>query len=99
MLLIFFTIIEAGILFFDYNTIANAAREGARIGVIRTNTDEQIRNAARALTTGLDSAAITVPYPTRTANSITVQVTYRAQLITGPVIQALSLPFFSSESP
>ncbi len=34
LLLLTFGIFEGGLLFFHYNTVANAAREGARAGII-----------------------------------------------------------------
>ena len=95
LLLLFLGIIEFGILTFDYNTVANAAREGARAGILSPSDacdiaclDAQATAAANLLTTGLDSTDIGVTV-NRTADTIQVEVTYDAGLITGPVIQAL----------
>ena len=68
LLLLTFSIIEGGWLIFRYNTVANAAREGARAGIIPVSAacDQAcVRNrvvaAANALTTGLDPARLSIP--------------------------------------
>ena len=53
LFLLFFGIIEFSLVIFSYNTISNAAREGARWGVISTATNAQIIDAARKRTTGI----------------------------------------------
>lgn len=95
LLLLFFGVIESGILVFDYNTVANAAREGARAGILPPSEacdlaclDARAVAAANAHAAGLDSAAVGVTV-SRTADAIQVEVTYDAGLITGPIIQAL----------
>ena len=52
LLLLFFGIIEFGRAILAYNTIANAAREGARQGIVDPNAGP-IQTAALALTAGL----------------------------------------------
>ena len=88
LLLILLGIMEFGIVIMSYDTIANAAREGARFGVVRPWDTAGIQTAARRLTTGLDPSALTINV-TQLGNTVRVQVTYDAQLITGPVIQAV----------
>lgn len=103
LLLLLLGIIEFGILVYSYNAISNAAREGARYGIVHpaTNGDgncgapgsNTILAAACALTVGLDDAAVgvdtTVTNPTNVApGQVTVVVTYTAQLITAPLIDA-----------
>ena len=53
LFLLFFGIIEFSLVIFSYNTISNAAREGARAGIISGRTDADIRAAACALTTAV----------------------------------------------
>ncbi len=95
-LLLIFGIVEAGILIFSYNTLANAAREGARAGVLPVtsgcNNDcrkAEAKDAAERLTTGLNPAALDVTVTRPVAGTIIVQVSYTATLITGPVIEAI----------
>jgi hypothetical protein len=68
LLLLTFMIIEGGWLIFRYNTVANAAREGARAGIIpvsatcnQTCVQNKVVAAATALTTGLDPARLGTP--------------------------------------
>jgi hypothetical protein len=73
-----------------YNTIANAAREGARYGIIHPSDVAAIEAAARDLTTGLDPSVITVLVDyDASLYVIQVTVTYDHGLITGPVIAVL----------
>lgn len=96
LLLLTFSIIDGGWLIFRYNTIANAAREGARAGIIPvsaacdvTCVGNRADAAARALTTGLDAGRLTIPAPVFTDTTVQVTVNYNADLITGIVIQTL----------
>ncbi len=96
LLLLTFSIIDGGWLIFRFNTIANAAREGARAGIIPVSAacDQTcIRNRAIAatngLTTGLDPARLTIQPPVFTGTTVQITVNYNADLITGFVIQAL----------
>lgn len=96
LLLLTFSIIDGGWLIFRYNTVANAAREGARAGIIpasatcdQTCIQGRVTAAASALATGLDSSRLTILPPVFTAATVQVTVNYNADLITGPVIQAL----------
>ncbi|MEZ4864542.1 MAG: TadE/TadG family type IV pilus assembly protein [Caldilineaceae bacterium] len=95
LILILLGILEFGILFFDYSTIANAAREGARAGILPATTACNLacRDAA-ALTAAQNAAAalhstptIAVTHPS--AGTIQVTVTYNTSLITGPMIAAV----------
>jgi Flp pilus assembly protein TadG len=96
LLLLTFMIIEGGWLIFRYNTVANAAREGARAGIIpvsatcnQTCVQNKVVAAATALTTGLDPARLGTPTVVFTAATVQVTVNYNADLITGWVIQAM----------
>lgn len=91
-----FTIIELSLLFFNYVTVSNAAREGARAGIIAATdecdqacVDDLAAAASRSLTTGLlpEQLEITVSHP-RT-DMIRVDVRYSAPLLTRMVMQAV----------
>lgn len=87
-------IIEFSRVFFTYTTIANAAREGARYGIIHptweTSEDQpdpdNITARAKRLTAGLDASRlnVSIDYPDGTHNTgdrIRVTVTYQFQMI------------------
>ena len=86
-LLLIFSIIEFGILFFQYSTVSNAAREGARAAaVVATEgcddacVSNRVRTAAQRLTTGLDPKELTiqVSFPKENgASYVRVEVQYR----------------------
>jgi len=71
-----------------YSTVANAAREGARYGVVRPEDPTGIRDAALVHTTGLDATKLQL---SSSQNGITVSVaiTYEVQLVSGIVVDAL----------
>ena len=104
LLLLILGILEFGILVFDYNTISNAAREGARYGIVHPSTpgdgrcdaagSNSILSATCALTTGLTAGAVEVDTTVTSGSGtslgkVTVIVTYDASLIAAPVIQAV----------
>jgi Flp pilus assembly protein TadG len=97
LLLLTFSIVEGGWLVFRYNTVANAAREGARAGIVPISaacTSDcdlavRVRRAAAALTVGLDPAALDIQAPVFTTATVQVTVNYEADLLTGFVIEAL----------
>jgi Flp pilus assembly protein TadG len=96
LLLLTFSTIDGGWLIFRYNTVANAAREGARAGIIPASAacdqaciQGRVVTAANALTTGLDPADLDIDPPVFTGATVQVTVNYDADLLTGSVIQAL----------
>ncbi len=103
LLLLILGIIEFGILVYDYNTISNAAREGARYGIVHPSTNgngtcaapgaNSILTAACNLTTALVPGEVIVTTTNCSSNGplgcLTVEVTYDASLITAPIIQAV----------
>ena len=102
LFLLIFGIIDLGIVVWNYDTIANAAREGARYGIIASHVecgdpaDEdrcvgEMRSRVYRLTTGLDPDRLDC-ICSRNAITVSVQVTYDAQLITAPVIEAMGVP-------
>jgi hypothetical protein len=101
LLLVMLGIMEFGILFWNYNTIANAAREGARAGIIPGVTPEEIRTRALDSMVGLNHDLLdtaTGVNPTNmngielntTPNTIQVTVVYNTRLITAPMIGAVT---------
>jgi Flp pilus assembly protein TadG len=97
LLLLVFGIVDFGIVVFDYNTVANAAREGARAAILPPSDvcdlscqDANALAAAQRLTTGLNAGELTISGPDRSvAGAVTMEVSYNVRLITGPVIAAL----------
>jgi len=94
-LLLVLGLIEFAVLFFSYNTIANAAREGARYGIIYDEDTAGIEDRVEALVLdralGMDPGALSVQ-ATRTGTiavgTIRVEVTYQAPLLTGMLLEA-----------
>jgi Flp pilus assembly protein TadG len=85
-MLLFLGIIEFGIAVFTYDNVASAAREGARYGIIHPDDTAGIIAAVERAAAGLDLSALTID-PTRTADTVQVEVTYIHGLLTGPMIQ------------
>jgi Flp pilus assembly protein TadG len=77
-------IIEFGVVVWRYNTVSNAAREGARAGVVSACASGTVTAAAQRLTTGLIPAPTVVP--SAAGDNCTVAVTYTHSLITGPFL-------------
>jgi Flp pilus assembly protein TadG len=96
LLLFILGIVEFGIAVFAYNTIANAAREGARVGVVplppapdmadMADREQEMEQAVIQRTGGLNltSANITA---TRTITQSMVEVVYGHRLITGLIVR------------
>jgi hypothetical protein len=91
LLLLLLGIMDFGIVVFKYNTIANAAREGARFGIVRAGDAGLIEDHVLARTVWLgnpEDFTVTATFDIA-VNTVTVQIDYDAQLITGYVIEAL----------
>jgi Flp pilus assembly protein TadG len=99
LLVVFAAIVDFGMLFQRYEVITNAAREGARIGVLPdyTQTDVEDRVEDYLTATGLDpnAATITVTYDnafpigagTSTVSVINVIVAYPSDFaVLGPIV-------------
>ena len=96
LLLIFLAIFELGHVVFKYNTVANAAREGARAGVIQVQPDDLTKKVdeayiedivvARGLALNLTDLDVQV---TLTTTTVTVEVTHTATLMTGPIMDVM----------
>ena len=87
LLLLLFGIMEAGGLIYSYNTIANAAREGARYGATHPGDVDGVEDAARRLATGLNEDALTVD-TTMDGTRVRVEVTYSYGLNVAMIVQA-----------
>jgi Flp pilus assembly protein TadG len=87
LLLFILGIVEFGVAVFAYSTIANAAREGARVGVVPSAQEQDIVDAVVQRTGGLNltSANITA---TLTITQTAVEVVYDHRLISGLIVQA-----------
>ena len=86
LLLLILGIVDFGMTIFAYNSIANAAREGARAGVPPSATEDDIIAATVGRTGGLRLTADNITVITAT-NKITVEVSYDHSLVSGPIIQ------------
>jgi Flp pilus assembly protein TadG len=71
LLLVIAGIVDFGILFKDYEVITNAAREGARVGVLVDYTATDVQNRAKAY---LAAAGLTDTAPTPTVTYSTVPI-------------------------
>jgi Flp pilus assembly protein TadG len=80
LIVVLMAIFDFGFGIYTYNVLSNAAREGARYGIIATKTDTQIKNTviSKAVGVPLNASQITItPSPTRTSGgTITVRITY-----------------------
>ncbi|TXG87389.1 MAG: pilus assembly protein [Thermomicrobiales bacterium] len=90
------SIIELSLLFFDFVTVSNAAREGARAGVVVASdacdagcVDDIAETAAGRLTTGLlpDRLDVFIRHPD--VDIIEVEVRYQAPLLTRMIFEVL----------
>lgn len=99
-LLLVLGVIEFGLLFYEYNTVTNAAREGARAGVVmespgcsRTCLANRVQTAAHATAVGLDpdEFIVTVDWCDSACTIPQVRVTanYRANFITHMMVEAV----------
>jgi Flp pilus assembly protein TadG len=94
LMTLLFGIVEFGWAVFSYNTIANAAREGARWGIVHPYDDAGIMAKAKGLTAGLNRDEVTVeirpdPASRLSTRKIEVEVSYEHPLITGWIWQVV----------
>ena len=92
LMLILLGIIEFSLVVFCYNSISNAAREGARYGTVHPTDTVGIQAAALHSMTGLASIPTTpsVTYDAD-ANTIRVQIDYPYQMITAPMLRVVGV--------
>jgi Flp pilus assembly protein TadG len=91
LMLLFFGIIEFSLVVFTYNTLSNAAREGARYGVMHPNDAAGMAAAARSLTTAIQcgGAGMTVSSSHPAADTVRVDIDCNAPLLTQMIVTAL----------
>ncbi len=93
LLLLILGLFDLGYAAFLQNTLSNAAREGARTGIVLSTTDAAIRARVRATAAGLslsDAQIAISPSPSRTFNQpITVTVSYTYTPVT-PFIETIT---------
>jgi hypothetical protein len=86
LLLLLMAVFEFGNVFHSYLTITNAAREGARLGVV--NPDADIENCVRTVCSALDTSKLEItvapqdPVYRKPGYYLTVDVRYKVFLIT-----------------
>ncbi|MDC8758020.1 TadE/TadG family type IV pilus assembly protein [Janthinobacterium fluminis] len=109
LLVIVFGIVNFGLAAWSYNTLSEAAREGARYGSVLGNSDgvhttasarQRIREKVRAFSMGMPFDEATVSWDTgENSPGSTVTVTLRYQFSsTMPFIGPLAIPLSSTAS-
>jgi hypothetical protein len=88
LLLVVMGIIDFAIVVFSYNTIANAAREGVRYGIVEPDDVAGIESTVRDRALALDQSGLEVEV-TRDDLTVAVTVRYQVGLLTGAVIGAI----------
>ena len=91
LFLVLMGIFDMGRIVYSYSTLFNAAREGARYGIIKPTDSAGIEATVRSMAVGLDPAALTVTSSLPDSNDVQVHLSYQFTIIT-PVIQS----FFGS---
>jgi hypothetical protein len=96
-LLLIFSIVEFGFLFFQYTMVVNAAREGARAGVVMDTADcprscleGKVVAAARRMMTSVDPALLDIDPDWETAGGrpvVIVNVRYDTSLMTRVLLE------------
>lgn len=91
LVLIIMGIIDLARAVYARSVIANAAREGARYGVINPTDTAGIENAARRLTVGLEdpAARLTVQVTRPDEQHVQVEITYLFRAITALMAQCV----------
>jgi hypothetical protein len=90
LLLLLLGIAEFALIIFSHDTIANAAREGARYGSIHPTDTGGICNRARGLTEGMDQAALRCTVTLPPGRLVRVRIEYDYDWLTGLIMQAAS---------
>ncbi|SJZ44641.1 TadE/TadG family type IV pilus assembly protein [Selenihalanaerobacter shriftii] len=103
LLLILFGIVEFGRIFHTYLVISNAAREGARKGVITNNDSDIVAAVERAANPSLDLDGLQTNITPSEAergrgDPLRVEVSYKVDLFTPVITQILPDPFPLSDT-
>ena len=96
-LLLSMSIFEFGILYFQYSTVSNAAREAARAGIVPSTAAcgdscvcDRVQTAARSLTVGLDQDKLDVTCQFLSGGvAVRVNVVYHTEFISRVLIDAV----------
>lgn len=90
LLLLLLGIAEFTIAVLSYNTLADAARQGARYGIVHPDDVTNIEAAARDATSWLDQDALTFTVNSdMSARTVSVLAEYDLNLISGVIIEAV----------
>jgi len=90
LLLLLLGIAEFTIVVLSYNTLADAARQGARYGIVHPSDVATIESVARDATAWLDQDALTFTVDSDiTAQTVSVQAEYDLNFISGVIIEAV----------
>ena len=89
LLLLFLSLLETGKVIYSYNTLAHAAREGARYGSTHPDDTAGIRAKVLARAIALNAADLTITVTPLAGPAVRVQITYPHRLITGQLIRAI----------
>lgn len=86
VLLMIVAIVEFAVLVYRYSALTNAAREGARAGVVPQVTEAHIREVVKSHALGLDLLDTDIAISHPTLETVRVQVHFRSQLLTGAIL-------------
>ena len=95
-------VIEFSLLYFQYSTVTNAAREGARAGIVMPNEacdqgclDAHSVDVAESMVTGLNPADLQIQVEHPAEDLITVIVTYDSGFMTRAMAHAMGQEDFA----
>jgi hypothetical protein len=91
LILIVLFLFDMGRAVYYYSVIHNAAREGARYGIILPDDDAGINAAAREKAIGLDSASLSIVASRQVGGTIQVQTIYVFKPVTPLILNFLRL--------
>ncbi len=86
LFLVLMGIFDLGRVTYSYSVLLNAAREGARYGVIHPTDSAGIEARVRNMAVGLDPSALTVTSSLPDSNDVQVNLSYQFTIVS-PVIQ------------
>ena len=81
-------IVEMAIVMWSYDTVASAAREGARAGIVYPYDLDEVVTVVRSRALGLDQSELAVT-AVQDTNLIRVTVSYSLTLMTGSLVEAV----------
>jgi Flp pilus assembly protein TadG len=88
LLMLVLGIMEFAVIIYSYNALSNAAREGARYGIIHPTEFVAINQLVKQRAMVLDENALLVD-SRLVGNAIEVEATYDLSLMTGALVEAL----------